>query len=79
MNFYKFRHIEIRIIKLLLPFVWFDRKSHTRTKEPHAENNKLVLRSCSTATTGPACDLFEIIIYMKIIVCTIIANLCSPD
>lgn len=37
-------------------FVWLARKSQTRTKAPHAENNKFVLRSCSTATTGPACD-----------------------
>lgn len=41
---------------VLIAFEWLDRRSQTRTNGPQAENNKLVLISCSTATTGPACD-----------------------
>lgn len=33
------------------------RKSKQRTNAPQAENNKFVLRSCSIATTGPACEI----------------------
>ena len=41
---------------VLMAFEWLDRRSQTRTNGPQAENSKSVLTSCSTATTGPACD-----------------------
>lgn len=41
---------------VLIAFEWLDRRSQTRTNGPQAENTKSVRASCSTATTGPACD-----------------------
>lgn len=41
---------------VLIAFVLLVRRSQTRTNAPQAENNRSVLRSCSIATAGPACN-----------------------